>query len=134
MSQISLIKKFQFSSSHRMFNGDFSKEENDQNFGKCQNIHGHNYFLEVHISGSVDHGKGYFVNLSEFSYDVYRLIIDVIDHQYINDVLPNCKNKPVTMEVIATWIWESLTSNLTRYDFVKIRLWETSDNSVEIYK
>jgi len=134
MDKIYLIKKFQFASAHRMFNSDFSSEENDKNFGKCQNIHGHNYCLEVSIGGLIDESKGYSVNLYELSNEVKSYIIDVLDHQYLNDILPGCKEKPVTMEIISAWIWKTLNAKLPQYDFHKIRLWESPDNSVEIYK
>ncbi len=103
-------------------------------FGKCQNIHGHNYQLEVTVSGSVDNKKGYFVNLHELSELIQYNVIGLIDHQYLNEVLPGEKDKPVTLEVVSAWIWETLNKKLPQYNFEKIRLWETPDNSVEIYK
>jgi 6-pyruvoyltetrahydropterin/6-carboxytetrahydropterin synthase len=45
MKNIYLTKRFKFSAAHRMYNGDFSKAENDKHFGICSNIHGHNYVL-----------------------------------------------------------------------------------------
>lgn len=134
MKKIYLTKKFDFSSAHKMFNGDFSEEENNIHFGKCQNMHGHNYFLEVTASGSIDKSKGYFVNLNEMSEAIKSNIINVLDHRYLNDVLPDCKNKPVTIEVISMWIWNTIIQKMPDYDLFKIRLWETENNSVEIYK
>jgi len=134
MKKMYLTKRFHFESAHRMHNSDLSDKENEQYFGKCQSIHGHNYFLEVTVCGLTDITKGYFVNLHELASEINAHIIDVLDHQYLNDVLPDCKNKPVTMEVVSGWIWETLTKKMPNYDIFKIRLWETQDNSVEVYK
>lgn len=134
MKKIYLTKKFYFNSAHYMHNDSLSTEENLKYFGKCQNVHGHNYSLEVTVGGSVDGAKGYFINLHELSNEIQIHIIDVLDHQLINDILPDCKNKPATMEVISMWIWDVLKEKLPLYDILKIRLWETQDNSVEIYK
>lgn len=131
---INLTKKFSFCAAHRMHNDDFSVEENNNNFGKCQNIHGHNYFIEITISGEIDKQKGYFVNLNEFSEKIQINLIHKLDHTYINEIIPNSLNRPMTMEVLSTWIWKILNENLTEYNFTKIRLWETENNSVEIYK
>jgi len=134
MNKLHLTKRFNFSSAHRMYNSEFSDQENKNMFGKCQNIHGHNYQLEVTVSGSVDNKKGYFVNLHELSELIQFNVIDLIDHQYLNEVLPDQKDKPVTLEVVSTWIWETINKKLPQFNFEKMRLWETPDNSVEIYK
>ncbi|MDD3998785.1 MAG: 6-carboxytetrahydropterin synthase [Candidatus Shapirobacteria bacterium] len=131
---INLTKKFSFCSAHRMYNDVFSVEENNNNFGKCQNIHGHNYFIEITISGEIDKQKGYFVNLNEFAEKIQINLIQKLDHTYLNEIIPNSLSKPVTMEILASWIWQILNENLTEYNFTKIRLWETENNSVEIYK
>lgn len=117
-----------------MYNDVFSVEENNNNFGKCQNIHGHNYFIEITISGEIDKQKGYFVNLNEFAEKIQINLIQKLDHTYLNEIIPNSLSKPVTMEILASWIWQILNENLTEYNFTKIRLWETENNSVEIYK
>lgn len=131
---INLTKKFSFCAAHRMYNDEFSVEENNKNFGKCQNIHGHNYFIEITISGEIDEQKGYFVNLNEFSEKIQINLIQKLDHTYVNEIVPDSLNKPITLEVLSTWIWKILNENLTEYNFIKIRLWETENNSVEIYK
>lgn len=131
---INLTKKFSFCAAHRMYNDEFSIEENNKNFGKCQNIHGHNYFIEITISGEIDEQKGYFVNLNEFSEKIQINLIQKLDHTYVNEIIPNSLNKPITLEVLSTWIWKILSENLTEYKFIKIRLWETENNSVEIYR
>lgn len=134
MKTMYLTKRFRFESAHRMFNADFSKTENDRYFGKCQNIHGHNYVLEITVAGKIDPDKGYFVNLHNLLSDVQNKVIDKIDHQYLNDILPGYKTKPVTIEIVSQWIWDNLNKELSQYYFYKLRLWETPDNSVEIYK
>jgi len=134
MSVIFLTKRFHFESAHRMWNAAFSVEQNHADFGKCQNIHGHNYILELTVSGEIDPAKGYFINLHTLAKEVQENIIDVIDHKYLNDILPGKKHLPVTIEVIAQWIWDTLHEDLPIYNYSKLRLWETPDNSTEISK
>lgn len=117
-----------------MFNNDLSGKDNDKYFGKCQNIHGHNYSLEVTVRGTIDKTKGYFVNINDLSNKIKLNIIDILDHKHLNDILPGCKNKPVTMEVISLWIWKTLNNKMPQFNFFKIKLWENEDNSAEIYK
>lgn len=129
-----LIKKFKFSAAHRMYNEKLPDNINEKYFGKCQNVHGHNYFFEITLEGIVDKEKGFFINVHDLNKIVTTNIIKKVDHQLLNDVLPNSKNKPVTMEVLTEWIWKELNQKMNGYNIIKIRLWENDNNSVEIYK
>lgn len=92
--------------------------------GACKNLHGHSYKLEVTVAGELD-ANGIVVDFSDLSEVVNRVVIDVYDHTYLNDFLPN-----PTAELIAADIWQRLTDAGTAID--RIVLWETDNSKVEL--
>lgn len=137
--KILLTKRFVFSSSHRMLNNSFSKKENNKYFGKCQNIHGHNYELEVTVSGDIEEKTQCVINLNLLKKIVDIKLIKIIDHQYLNEVpliKKNTKGLPVTLENLSLWIWKFLETELKKrkIDLYSIRLQESENNSLVILK
>src|SRR2546428_10774886 len=81
-----LTRRYRFSASHRLHSDDMSPEENVATYGKCNNPygHGHNYALEVTVSGLVDESTGMVCNLVDLDGFVEREILDHFDHQNLN--------------------------------------------------
>ena len=79
-----------FSASHRLHSAQFSEEENQRIYGKCNNPygHGHNYVVEVAVSGPVDPATGMIANHGEFDAFVEREVIEPYDHKYLNEDVP----------------------------------------------
>ncbi len=75
-----------FCSGHRLFNPKFSDEKNREIFGDCANPngHGHNYVLEVTVSGEIDHETGMIINLKELKRIIETEIISKVDHKNLN--------------------------------------------------
>jgi len=97
--------------------------------GKCRNLHGHTYRLEVSVEGPVD-THGVVADFADIDTLVTREIIDRFDHTYLNDVIDN-----PTAEVIAADIWKRLEQHglgSAALSLARIRLWETPDSSVEL--
>lgn len=92
--------------------------------GACKNLHGHSYRLEVTVAGALD-ANGIVIDFSDLSQLVNRAVIDVYDHTYLNDLLPN-----PTAELIAADIWQRLTDAGASLD--RIVLWETENSKVEL--
>lgn len=92
--------------------------------GACKNLHGHSYRLEVTVAGELD-DNGIVVDFSDLSEMVNRAVIDVYDHTYLNDFLPN-----PTAELIAADIWRRLAEVGASLD--RIVLWETENSKVEL--
>ena len=86
-----LTKRFTFSSAHRMFNASFTDDRNIKEFGHCTNIHGHNYILEVTVQGDVNKETGCILNLHKLKSLVDKEVVDILDHKYLNDILPGGK-------------------------------------------
>jgi 6-pyruvoyltetrahydropterin/6-carboxytetrahydropterin synthase len=106
-----LTRRFSFSASHRLHSAALGTAENACTYGLCENIHGHNYRLEVTVSGGVDPRTGFFCNVLELAAVVQRLVIEPCDHQYLNDV-PMFAGAITTMEGLSTRIWATLAPAL----------------------
>src|SRR5688500_12652818 len=92
--------------------------------GKCRNLHGHSYRLEVTVEGPIgDHGI--VVDFAEIKDVVRREVVERFDHRYLNDLLDN-----PTAELIAADIWKRVEA--ASLPVSRIRLWETGDSFVEI--
>ncbi|MFA5805935.1 MAG: 6-carboxytetrahydropterin synthase [Melioribacteraceae bacterium] len=122
-----------FSASHRLFNPDFSNEENDRLFGKCNNLngHGHNYILEVIVVGEVDFQTGYVIDLKVLKEIIKKNVISKIDHKNLNLDVDFLKGQIPTAENIAIGIWNQLFDKLPTGKLYSIKLYETENNYVE---
>jgi len=81
-----ITRKEHFSASHKLQNPKISKKKNEEIFGKCNNFHGHNYYLEVTLCGEPDKDSGYVFDLKKLSKIISKEILSKVDHKYLNDV------------------------------------------------
>jgi 6-pyruvoyltetrahydropterin/6-carboxytetrahydropterin synthase len=130
-----LTRKAEFSASHYYHNPEFSSEENQRIFGKCNNPHGHghNYTLEVTVKGNVDQRSGFVVDLKELKEIMNREVIDAMDHRFLNKEVPDFKDRIPTTENLAISIWGRLKSKLNLAELHRIRVYETPDLFVDYY-
>ena len=130
-----LTRKAEFSASHYYHNPDFTQEENQRIFGKCNNPHGHghNYTLEVTVKGQVDSRSGFVVDLKELKDIMNREVIDALDHRFLNKEVPEFSQAIPTTENLAISIWDRLKSKLKLAKLHRIRVYETPDLFVDYY-
>ncbi len=130
-----LTRKAEFSASHYYHNPEFSSEENQRIFGKCNNPngHGHNYTLEVTVKGQVDAQSGFVVDLKELKEIMNREVLEALDHRFLNKVLPEFRSTIPTTENLAINIWGRLEPKLRIARLHRIRLYETPDLFVDFY-
>jgi len=130
-----LTRKAEFSASHFYHNPEFSAEENQRVFGKCNNPngHGHNYTLEVTVKGQVDKRSGFVVDLKQLKEIMLREVIDVLDHRFLNREIPEFKNHIPTTENLAISIWNRLQAKLNVARLHRVRVYETPDLFVDYY-
>lgn len=131
--RISVFRKAHFNAAHRLSNPNWSAEKNKQVFGLCNNdnYHGHNYDLEVCISGEIDEETGYLIDLKIVKDIIKNDIEKRFDHKNLNLDTEEFKNLNPTAENICIVIWKILTEKLDdKYD-VAVRLYETPRNFVE---
>ncbi len=127
-----LTRRYMFSASHRLHCDELSEAENVDTYGKCNNPHGHghNYFLEVTVSGRVDPRTGMVCNLVDIDECVQREILDRFDHANLN-VLPEFEGEVPTTEVLSVRIFEILKQSFRAAHLEKVRIEETMLNSFE---
>src|SRR5204863_479739 len=129
---IYLTRKAEFSASHYYHNPDFSPEENQRIFGKCNNPygHGHNYALEVTVSGRVDEETGMVCNLVDLDTFVHREILNRFDQENLN-TRPELEQTIPTTENLCTAIYDILRRGFSGGHLEKVRIEETMMNSFE---
>jgi len=135
---ITISKKFEFSSSHRYWNPDWSAEKNQQVFGLCTSPygHGHNYELHVSVRGKIDKDTGMIVNLTDLKREV-KTVLEEFDHRYLNLDTPYFKDKVPTTENIALVLFELIDKRLSTkndYELAKIRLYERQDIFADVWR
>jgi len=131
--RISVFRKAHFNAAHRLFRPDWSDEKNEAVFGLCSNphYHGHNYELEVKVTGEVDPETGYLIDLKWLKTLIKLHIEDKMDHKNLNLEVEEFKSLNPTAENICYVIWNTLREQLdSKYDLT-IRLYETPRNYVE---
>jgi 6-pyruvoyltetrahydropterin/6-carboxytetrahydropterin synthase len=130
--KIELGRRFRFAASHRLYSPQFSEEENCRVYGKCSNPfgHGHNYVLEVSLSGEVDPATGMIANLSDLDSFVEHQIIEPFDHRYLNEEVAAFRETVPTTENLCVEIFRRLQS-FTKAKLERVRIQETANNSFE---
>jgi 6-pyruvoyltetrahydropterin/6-carboxytetrahydropterin synthase len=121
-----------FNAAHQLRDPRLSDEENRRIFGKCANLHGHNYVLEVVVAGRIEPATGYVLDLKRLSVVVCRRVIEDVDHRNLNTDVPWLEGQIPTAENLAVAFWERIRSELPEGMVRCVRLWETDKNWVEV--
>jgi len=127
-----LTRRYRFSASHRLHSDGMSDTENSITYGKCNNPygHGHNYTLEVTVSGHVEPETGMVCNLVDLDGFVEREVLEIFDHQNLNTLAQFSELVPTT-ENLSTAIYDILQRGFSKAHLEKVRLEETMMNSFE---
>ena len=133
-NMVSVTESFEFSAAHRLFRPDWSDRENAQFFGKCANPngHGHNYRLDVSVTGEPQAQSGTVVAICDLESAVKQLVIDRFDHKHLNLDCAEFKALNPSVENIAKVIWNLLEGKLGRARLSRIRVWETPKTYAEV--
>ncbi len=133
---IRLTRAYTFSASHRLHVAEYSEERNDAVFGKCNNPygHGHNYILEVTVTGSVDSQDGRVMNVAKLDDLLRNEILPRYDHRNLNLDVAGFATVVPTTENLAVEIRRSLDdawpSDFPRLERIRIR--ETDRNIFDL--
>ncbi|MBI1307129.1 MAG: 6-carboxytetrahydropterin synthase [Bacteroidetes bacterium] len=132
---IYITRKEHFNAAHKLYNPNWSAEENDAVFGKCanKNWHGHNFDLYVTIKGTPNEDTGFIMDLKKLRDVIQAEVIEQLDHKNINLDVPFMKGKMASIENLAVGIWEQLEPHIENGKLHSIRLWETHNNYVEYF-
>ena len=125
-----LTRRYLFAASHRLHSNDMPEEWNRATYGKCNNPHGHghNYQLEVTVSGSDDPATGMVCNLVDLDGFVRKEILERFGHQNLN-TLPEFAEEVPTTENLCELILEILQRGFTCAHLERVRKEETMMNS-----
>jgi 6-pyruvoyltetrahydropterin/6-carboxytetrahydropterin synthase len=127
-----LTRRYIFSASHRLHSDELTDEQNLAVYGKCHNPHGHghNYALEVTISGQVNPATGMVCNLSNLDETVHDEILNRFDHVNLNLCAEFNAGVPTT-ENLSALIFDILKRTFNSAHLEKVRIEETAMNSFE---
>jgi 6-pyruvoyltetrahydropterin/6-carboxytetrahydropterin synthase len=130
--KVELGRRYRFSASHRLHNASLSEAANREIYGKCNNPHGHghNYILEVTVSGSADAATGMIANLADLDAFVERQVLNDYDHKSFNEDVPVFRNIVPTTENLCVDIFQRLKA-FPVAKLERIRVEETGNNSFE---
>ena len=128
-----ITKKYHFCASHKYGNDNWSKEKNKKVFGKDYNTHGHNYILEVSVTGPIDPGSGWLVDLQKLNKLVKEKVVTVLDHSQIEVDIQWFKDKQPSSENILIWIWNEIANDIESGVLHRLRLVETHSIHTDYY-
>jgi len=130
--KIELGRRYHFAASHRLHSPALSEEDNGRIYGKCNNPfgHGHNYVVEVLVSGEIDPATGMIANLADLDGFVEREILDPFDHKSLNEDVAAFDAAVPTTENLCIEIFRRLQT-FPKAKLERVRVQETSNNSFE---
>jgi 6-pyruvoyltetrahydropterin/6-carboxytetrahydropterin synthase len=133
LHRVSVFRKEHFNAAHRLHCAEWSAEENERIFGKCNNpnYHGHNYDLTVQVTGVPDEKTGYVIDTKILSDLVKKNVLDKFDHKNLNLDTDEFKTLNPSAENIAIVIYHILRPLIEPTLDLKVRLYETERNFVE---
>lgn len=133
MPDVTVVRRLRFNAAHRVHNPALSPEENTRLFGKCNNPnwHGHNYTLEVFVTGPIDPVTGYVIDLGALRDLVESKVVNEADHRNFNVDVPFMQGINPTSENIVVAMWRVLEPAIQPGRLTRLRLWETENNYVE---
>lgn len=131
--KVSVFRREHFNAAHRLFNPVWDDATNEKIFGKCSlpHYHGHNYELEIKVTGEVDPQTGFVMDLKVLSELVAKNVIERFDHRNLNLDTDEFKHTNPTAENIAIVIYNILRPHIRSDHDLVIRLYETPRNFVE---
>ena len=134
MPRVRITRRVHFSAAHRLHREEWSEAKNAEVFGDCSNPnwHGHNYEMDITVSGPVDAETGFVMDLKQLKSLVEGLVVDDVDHGNLNLDVPWMKGVIPSTENFVVAIWQRLEDRMPEgVELERLVLWETPRNSVE---
>ena len=129
---ITISRRETFNAAHRLFREEWDGSKNLEVFGKCShpNYHGHNYVLEILVTGEIDPKTGFVMDLKDLKKITQNHVIERFDHRNLNLDCPEFENVIPTTENIAVVIWNIIRDHLSENLQIEVRVSETEKNKV----
>jgi 6-pyruvoyltetrahydropterin/6-carboxytetrahydropterin synthase len=125
-----------FNAAHKLFNPNWSREKNEEIFGKCANEHwhGHNFNLHVTVKGEPNPDTGFVFDAKRLSIIIKEYVTDLLDHKNLNVEVDFMKNKICSIENLVIGIWNQLKPQMpTDVILHSLKLYETDRIYVEYF-
>lgn len=131
--RVAVYRKEHFNAAHRLYRKDWDDKKNAEVFGLCSNplYHGHNYYLEVKVTGEVNPETGYVIDLKILKEIIKAEVLDKFDHRNLNEDTVEFQDLNPTAENIVWVIYEKIRKKLDLKLELAVRLYETERNFVE---
>ncbi len=133
MGQPYLTKVFHFCAAHQYGHRSWSPEKNWEVFGPDARVHGHNYALELTVTGPINPDTGFCVDLGELKNIVQEHVLDQLDHSQIEKDVVWFKGKQPSSENMVQFIWEQVAPRLNGPKLHRVRLRETQTIFTDYY-
>src|ERR1700730_279817 len=127
-----VTRRVPFAAAHVLRRPEWDDRRNKEVFGQCAGDHGHNYVLEVSVSGEPDPATGMVVNLKDLDRAVKQAVVRHVDHRHLNRDVPFLEGVVPTAEKLALVFWRQLYGQLGSGQLQRLRLVESENNSVEV--
>ncbi len=130
---VSFSRVYRFSAAHRLHSEKLNETENIMVYDKCNNYngHGHDYTVEISISGEPDPETGMIIPLAELDGKVQE-ILGELDYRHLNKEVPFFRDHLSTGEVIIQYLWDRFSEKFAGYMVSHLKVWETNNNYFEI--
>ncbi|HEX6350667.1 MAG TPA: 6-carboxytetrahydropterin synthase [Candidatus Dormibacteraeota bacterium] len=132
MPAVTITRRATFAAAHVLRREDWDEARNCAVFGACAGDHGHNYVLEVGLTGALEPDTGMVVNLKDLDKLMRQAVIDDVDHRHLNRDVPWLDGVIPTAENLALAFWHRLNERLPEGRLARVRLVESENNSVEV--
>ncbi len=130
-----ITRQVHFNSAHRLYNPTKSQRWNERQYGLCTNPHwhGHNYVLEVTLSGQPDPETGYIMDLGELKRILHEAVVDKCDHRNLNDEVDFLRGIIPSTENLVIAFWHEIAPRIKAGRLHCVRLYETPRNFAEFF-
>lgn len=109
-----ISKQYKFCAAHKYWNNEWSEEENKDIFGKDIYIHGHNYLLDITVSGPINEASGFIINLKQLNELVEKEVINILDHSQIEKDISWFHNRQPSTENMVIFIWSQIADEIPK--------------------
>ena len=133
MTSFALTRRYHFSAGHQLASRELDAADNARIYGQCHRPHGHNYFVEVTVTGALDPATGFSADLGELDAVVRRVLLDRVDHYDLSSAVPELDGVITTGENLARAFWEWLAPALPAGTLRRVAVVETANNTFEYF-
>ena len=133
MSNPYITKVYHFCAAHQYGNSNWSDKKNTEVFGPDARVHGHNYKLEVTVTGDINPDTGFLIDLGELSKIVNENVLSQLDHSQFEKDVQWFKGKQPSSENMVIFIWEEISKHLKSAKLHRIRIVETPTIYTDYY-